>query len=38
VKTTEEKFDAHRFADYNNEMIDPLARVTSVNIRTVAIM
>jgi predicted helicase len=36
--TIREKFDTYRFADYKEKVIDLLARVTTVSIRTVAIV
>ncbi|MEK6763699.1 MAG: type ISP restriction/modification enzyme [Nitrospirota bacterium] len=36
--TIREKFDSYRFADYKEKVIDLLARVTTVSIRTVSIV
>jgi predicted helicase len=36
--TIREKFDTYRFADYKEKVIDLLMRVTTVSIRTVAIV
>ena len=36
--TIREKFDTYRFADYKDQVIDLLMRVTTVSIRTVAIV
>lgn len=36
--TIREKFDTYRFADYKEQVIDLLMRVTSVSVRTVAIL
>ena len=36
--TIREKFDTYRFADYKEKVIDLLARVTTVSLRTVAIV
>ncbi len=36
--TIREKFDTYRFADYKEKVIDLLARVTTVSVRTVAIV
>jgi len=35
--TIREKFDTYRFADYKEKVIDLIARVTTVSVRTVAI-
>ncbi len=35
--TIREKFDTYRFADYKDEVIDLLKRVTTVSVETVAI-
>ena len=36
--TIREKFDTYRFADYKEKVIDLLTRVTTVSVRTVAIV
>ncbi len=36
--TIREKFDTYRFADYKEKVIDLLMRVTTVSVRTVAIV
>ena len=36
--TIREKFDTYRFADYKEKVINLLMRVTSVSVRTVAIV
>ena len=36
--TIREKFDTYRFADYKEKVIDLLARVTTVSVRTVTIV
>jgi predicted helicase len=36
--TIREKFDTYRFADYKDQVIDLLMRVTTVSIRTVAVV
>jgi predicted helicase len=36
--TIREKFDTYRFADYKEKVIDLLMRVTTVSIRTVAVV
>ena len=36
--TIREKFDTYRFADYKEKVIDLLARVTTVSVRTAAIV
>jgi predicted helicase len=36
--TIREKFNTYRFADYKEKMIDLLMRVTTVSVRTVAIV
>jgi predicted helicase len=36
--TVREKFNTYRFADYKEKVIDLLMRVTTVSVRTVAII
>ena len=36
--TIREKFDTYRFADYKEKVIDLLVRVTTVSVRTAAIV
>jgi predicted helicase len=36
--TIREKFNTYRFADYKEKVIDRLMRVTTVSVRTVAII
>lgn len=36
--TIREKFDTYRFADYKEKVINLLARVTTVSVRTVAVV
>ena len=36
--TIREKFNTYRFADYKEKVIDLLMRVTTVSVRTVAVV
>jgi predicted helicase len=36
--TIREKFNTYRFADYKEKVVDLLARVTTVSVRTMAIV